>query len=41
MPALHWPDEEFAAFTQVRKEMFQRVENNTDAVLACEPSVPM
>jgi hypothetical protein len=36
MPALHWPNEEFAAFARVRKEMFQRFENNSDAVLACE-----
>lgn len=36
MPALHWPNEEFAAFNQVRKEMFQRFEDNPDAVFACE-----
>jgi hypothetical protein len=36
MPALHWPNEEFAAFARVRKEMFQHFENNSDAVLACE-----
>ncbi|MFO7801461.1 MAG: flavodoxin family protein [Desulfovermiculus sp.] len=35
MPALHWPEDEFAAFTQVRKEMFQRFEDNTDALRAC------
>jgi hypothetical protein len=36
MPALHWSDREFQDFTCVRKEMFQRFENNPDSVMACD-----
>ncbi|MDZ7761127.1 MAG: flavodoxin family protein [Desulfovermiculus sp.] len=36
MPALHWPQKEFEAFTAVKKEMFQKFEDNKDAVRACE-----
>lgn len=36
MPALHWSREEFTAFTKVDKEMFQRFEDNPDAVQACD-----
>lgn len=35
MPALHWPKEQFENFTRVRKNMFLRYEDNSDAVLAC------
>jgi multimeric flavodoxin WrbA len=36
MPALHWPKGEFQAFTCVRNKMFQRFEDNPDAVAGCE-----
>ena len=36
MPALNWPKEQFEAFTKVHKKMFQRFEDNRDAVMACE-----
>ncbi|MFO7876732.1 MAG: flavodoxin family protein [Desulfovermiculus sp.] len=36
MPALHWPKEEFEAFTAVKKKMFQRFEDNKDVVAGCE-----
>jgi len=35
MPALHWPDKDFENFTAVKKNMFQRFEDNRDAVSAC------
>ncbi len=36
MPALNWSQADFKAFTRVTKEMFQRFEDNEDAVLGCE-----
>ena len=36
IPALCWSKHDFQAFTRVRKDMFQRFEDNTDATLACE-----
>lgn len=36
MPALNWSRKEFEAFTKVEKEMFQRFEDNSDAVFGCD-----
>lgn len=36
MPALNWSEQEFAEFTAVKKEMFQRFEDNPDLPLACK-----
>jgi len=36
IPALSWSKQDFQAFTRVRKDMFQRFEDNTDSVLACD-----
>jgi multimeric flavodoxin WrbA len=36
IPALKWSEKDFQSFTRVKKEMFQRFEDNPDAAMACD-----